>query len=907
MMIRMVTVMLLTLSACAGAGEDSVTDAAGPGPDLTRADVVPVEAVSTDAEVSDAGGPEETATPPDDTSGCDGAALRITRFGAAGDLEVGFVSAGRDVPVLLEWTLAEDGACPGCERFVVLGLGDTPAACWQAGAPPDGPDSEPGIGAALLVAPGSPGEQPVEVAAIAAEHCDAARELYPAETRLTIGSLIVSGTCADHSCAAWGPECGVWANDCGGTCPTDACADDQVCSGDGACLPAADCGPGIFDVGEVFLDGLGGAAEVDPGEQVTVFLTWAVGNDDACVDCQRQLVFGLDSSPLGCTDLGVTSTCPAFDAGNFAALFDAPVDPGTYTLLAQALTTNNCADAETLYTSGGPKSAIGVLHVGPACAPAGCADMGRACGLWEDWCGELLDCGACPTSKHCTPDGECLPLSTCAEDLFEVQDLSLNGAGPVLGTEGGPVVALLRWRAGLSGGPEDAAAQVVVGLGDQPAFCREVEAPPPCEAPLEGVSGGFLTITGIPGTYPVRTALLQEADCAAALDAFPDATSVTAGLVRVGWDCTPRSCGDLGLECGDWGDGCGHPLACGKCPDGESCTADGRCETACAAGIFEVDGVEVNMSGTAGSAAPGQQVPLALHWTLGNPDNCDGCARQLVLGIGDAAGPCSELGAPATCPETADGFLSVFVTAPSEPGDHVVYAYAPGSDVGCAQAEATFPANPERLPIGELHVTDGCLPENCFSLDAVCGLQDDGCGFELNCGECQAGQLCVGGLCTCSALDDYEDNDLPAQAWNLGTFPDSDAESSVEVVAMVEDEVDWFLMGATDEMWAYVNPSAHVEMGTGQPYEVQAVYICSNGTTSETAITASGTCTWTPMDFAGVPDLDGPVAGWRCESGAGDLDLQLTPECPTIDDSGRFFISVGTSVGCSSYELSLHL
>jgi len=292
---------------------------------------------------------------------------------------------------------------------------------------------------------------------------------------------------------------------------------------------------------------------------------------------------------------------------------------------------------------------------------------------------------------------------------------------------------------------------------------------------------------------------------------------------------------------------------------------------------------------------------------MGNPDNCDDCARRLVVGVGDAAGPCSELGTPPTCPATADGFLSTFITAPSEPGDHTVYAFSPGSDAGCQQAVTTYPANPERLAVGTLHVTDGCLPESCFELNTVCGPLDDGCGFALYCGDCGAGDLCLDGACVCHADDAYEDNDVPAQAWDLGTYSDADAESSVQVTAMLENEQDWFLMGATDELWAYVDPSAHVEMGTGQPYEVRAVYVCSDGTTCETTVTASDACTWTLMDFSGVPDLDGPVAGWLCVSDGDDLDLELTPECPTTDDSGRFFISVGTGAGCSSYDLSLHL
>ncbi len=444
-----------------------------------------------------------------------------------------------------------------------------------------------------------------------------------------------------------------------------------------------------------------------------------------------------------------------------------------------------------------------------------------------------------------------------------------------------------------------------MGLGDQATFCRDLGPLPPCDAPAEGAVGGFLFPPGAPGSYPVRAALLHEIDCDTAIAGFGSAK--TAGVLRVGGDCTPASCADMGLECGGWGDGCGHPLDCGSCPNGQTCMPDGGCETTCAAGIMEVGVVEINQSGPAGSAAPGQQFPVSLHWTLGNPDDCDGCNRQLVIGIDDVPGACTELDAPATCPDTTDDLLSVYLTAPAASGDHTVYFYAPLDDVGCAQAELTYPSSLGKVPIGTLHVTDGCAPKTCFTLGAVCGPENDSCGFELDCGECPPGDLCFDGTCACFAHDNYEPNDAPVQAFDLGTFPDSDPESTVEIVAMIEAEIDWYRMGAMDEMWAYINPVAHVEMGSEQPYTVEAVYICSDGSVWESVLTANAACTWTVLDFNGVPGLTGPVSGWRCESNGADLDLELGPNCPAIDDSGQFFISVGNNAGCSSYDLLLHL
>ena len=904
----MFVLILLLLSSC-GDGGGTVFEALGPALDLSAEDTaVGVDVIPRDGVRTDGPAPTDTLPELDSLDAvCSDGLVQVLRFGVSGDTDHATFWAGEDIPVLLEWSLSELEDCTGCTLFVVLSVGAAPALCWDAGVAPACPDQSFGIGAGLLLAPGEAGEYPLEIAAVPAASCDEARELFGEAQHQVVGALTVLGACADSTCSDQGPECGVWSNGCGGTCLSGDCGEGQICSGDGICLPGAGCGPGSSDIRDVFLNGHPGIAEVAPGAQIALSLIWRLGNGAACPDCQRQYVFGLDHTPLGCVDAGIPELCPSFDAGNFAALFTVPETPGTYTLLAQAFSADDCTDASERFVLGGPKDAVGVLRVKPPCDPADCGGLGRSCGLWEDGCGGLLDCGGCSSSKHCTPEGACKPLSTCAGVLFEVQEFGLNGGGSVLGLEGGPAVALLRWRAGTSDGLDDLPAQIVMGLGDEAAFCREVGPLPSCDAPTQGTVGGFLSVPGTSGAYPVRAALLREADCAAAQEGFGAAATVVAGVVRVGWDCTPYSCSDLGLECGTWGDGCGYPMACGSCPDGETCSQAGSCEGPCEQGVFDVDEVKVNLSGPQGSAAPGQQVSVALHWTLGNADSCDGCTRQLVIGVGDVPGSCTEMGAVPACPETADGLLSVYLTAPNTPGDYTIQALAPGENLGCVQAETIYAASMEKLSIGTLHVTDGCLPENCFSLDAVCGPQDDGCGFDLDCGTCPAGDLCIDGACLCFADDEYEDNDVPVQATNLGTFPDSDVDSAVEITAMVEAEADWFLMGAIDEMWAYVEPTAHVEMGTGQPYEVQAVYICLDGTVSETAITTSGACEWITMDFTGVTDVQGAVSGWRCQSGGEELDLMLTPDCPTVDDSGRFFISVETDGGCSSYGLWLHL
>lgn len=42
-----------------------------------------------------------------------------------------------------------------------------------------------------------------------------------------------------------------------------------------------------------------------------------------------------------------------------------------------------------------------------------------------------------------------------------------------------------------------------------------------------------------------------------------------------GGPCEPKSCADLGKDCGPVDDGCGSPLDCGSCPVNETCGGDG--------------------------------------------------------------------------------------------------------------------------------------------------------------------------------------------------------------------------------------------------------------------------------------------------------------------------------------------
>lgn len=48
--------------------------------------------------------------------------------------------------------------------------------------------------------------------------------------------------------------------------------------------------------------------------------------------------------------------------------------------------------------------------------------------------------------------------------------------------------------------------------------------------------------------------------------------------------CTPKTCADLGIQCGPAGDGCGGAIQCGTCPTGQTC-GGGGIPSVCGAGV----------------------------------------------------------------------------------------------------------------------------------------------------------------------------------------------------------------------------------------------------------------------------------------------------------------------------------
>ncbi len=144
--------------------------------------------------------------------------------------------------------------------------------------------------------------------------------------------------------------------------------------------------------------------------------------------------------------------------------------------------------------------------------------------------------------------------------------------------------------------------------------------------------------------------------------------------------CIPKTCIDLAAKCGPQGDGCGKAIDCGTCPAGETCGGGGV----------------LNECGKAGGADGGGPCTAKTCTTLGF--NCgpaaDGCGKLLDCGTCTKAGEICGGGGKASV---------------------------------CGSGTAT------------------CTPKKCADYGADCGPVADGCGGIIaSCGTCTAPTICGG-------------------------------------------------------------------------------------------------------------------------------------------------------------------
>jgi N-acetylneuraminic acid mutarotase len=273
--------------------------------------------------------------------------------------------------------------------------------------------------------------------------------------------------------------------------------------------------------------------------------------------------------------------------------------------------------------------------------------------------------------------------------------------------------------------------------------------------------------------------------------------------------CVPKTCAELGLNCGTVGNGCGGTVTCGSCPSGQVC-GWGSTPNVCAVPTACVPTTCAAQALSCGPAGNG----------CGGTLNCGTCPSPQVCG-GGGPGTCGVLTSacvPTTC--AAQGLSC----GPAGNGC--------GGTLDCGSCTA-----PQTCGGGGLRGMCGsppaCVPTTCAALGLSCGPAGNGCGGTLDCGSCSAPDSCGGGgqpgqcgrkYTTGSFVRDYSstcpDGTSPVWSlwsWNATTPSDSHIDFAVQTATTVAG-----LSSAPADPLLFSNPPGPTAL-VGQPASAHAV------------------------------------------------------------------------------------
>ncbi len=182
--------------------------------------------------------------------------------------------------------------------------------------------------------------------------------------------------------------------------------------------------------------------------------------------------------------------------------------------------------------------------------------------------------------------------------------------------------------------------------------------------------------------------------------------------------CVPKTCAQLGKNCGSAGDGCGGLLDCGTCTTG-TC-AGGGTPGVCGSPTCTAKTC-TQLSIACGPAGDG----------CGGVLSCGGCTAPQTCGGGGVAGQCGGTAAcvPKTCTQLG------ISCGPAGDGC--------GGLLQCGTCSGSQTCGGGGTP-GVCGSPATCTPKKCGDLGFNCGPAGDGCGGLLQCGTCSLPQTCGG-------------------------------------------------------------------------------------------------------------------------------------------------------------------
>ncbi len=236
-----------------------------------------------------------------------------------------------------------------------------------------------------------------------------------------------------------------------------------------------------------------------------------------------------------------------------------------------------------------------------------------------------------------------------------------------------------------------------------------------------------LSLTALSGCFEEAATSAVEATQDGSVE--NDLTSDTAASDLSADACTPKTCGQLGADCGELDDGCGGLLACGTCEAPATCSELNRC-TCVPNCVGKVCGTNDGCEGVCAADAGCCEHECEED----GQTQCDG--MSVVTCEYEMGGDCLAWSQPTLCGETCvDGACCTSDCAGKECGDD-----------GCGGSCGTCPGAAPTCSEAGLCVTE-CVSE-CDGKE--CG--DDGCGG--SCGTCPgAAPICSeAGLCSAECV-----------------------------------------------------------------------------------------------------------------------------------------------------------
>ncbi len=307
---------------------------------------------------------------------------------------------------------------------------------------------------------------------------------------------------------------------------------------------------------------------------------------------------------------------------------------------------------------------------GASCTPESCETLNKECGTWPDGCGGQVDCGQCGLHQACE-QGKCQAQPFCGDGTCQAD--------------------------------EDCASC--------PADCGSCCGNGQCQAEF-----GENCATCAVDCGCKKGDVCYQSSC-----------------------CTPRTCQDLSIECGQASDGCGGVLDCGSCGAHEVCVS-GKCQAQpyCGDGTCQADENCASCPADCGGCCGNGQCQAELG------ENCATCAKDCGCKNGDVCYQ-SACCTPRTCQD-----LNIECGQASDGCGGIL-------NCSCGEHQACVSGKCVNQPYcGDKTCNNG---ENCHSCPGDCGscCGNGKCepGYGENCGTCAADCGCAAGLScvnnTCTA------------------------------------------------------------------------------------------------------------------------------------------------------------